>query len=345
MTSVWHVTEESARSRESAGPGSRKIGRLVAATVVTGVLGLFGAGVATGFWLDNTRIAHTTDDSSVPGGPGMPAVAGGSGTPDVRGLSEATARQVLADSAVASSRIETKSQPYAGLTGIVIEQQPAFGSPAPEVVTLTVSVPAAVPEIAGRGENELRTQLLELGTQLTVNRRYVPGTAPGTVLDITPPAGSPLTDKVSVTVADTAATAYLANVKTSRDGCSTGSYTQAGPEQGNALSCSVSTRASSEPRGPLWEFGGGVEDVDLTVGLPTDAKPGSSARVEMYVDGQRVAETEVAFGSTVKLARPTPGAMQFMLVFTAVHGDPGRITVTGSVRGSRDAIITLTEKK
>jgi hypothetical protein len=227
----------------------------------------------------------------------------------------------------------------------VVDQQPAIGASAPPVVTLTVSSPAAVPEVKGSNESDLQTQLLELGTQLVVVRRYLPGVTPGTVLEVQPAAGSELPEKVTITVADPPSTAYLSSVEASRNGCNSGSYTQAGGKKDNALSCSVSKRAGSEPNGPMWQFGGAVEEVELTFGLPTDAKPGSSVHVELLLDGRRVAETDVAYGATAKLAVATPGALQFMLVTTAAGGEPDRITVTGTVAGSRDAIVALTEKR
>ncbi|MFC4128116.1 PASTA domain-containing protein [Nocardia rhizosphaerae] len=319
--------------------------RLLVFATLAAILGLFGAGAATGFWVNNTRIAHETAvTESSPAREDSVLPADSMVMPDVRGLTEEAARQVLADSTAARAVVETRTVPFSGLTGIVIDQQPAYGAPISGTVVVTVSAPAAVPEIAGLTEVQVRTHLVELGAELVVNRQYVPGANPGSVLGIEPPAGSPLPDIVTVVVADVPATAYLANIDTTRDGCGTGSYTQAGAEQDNALSCSVRDRPSTPPRGPLWEFGGAVEDVDLSFGLPTDSQPGSTVRVEVFADGNRVAEAEVAYGRTAKVAVPTPGALQFMIVLTAVAGDPERITVTGSVRGSRDGIVALTEE-
>lgn len=326
-------------------PRPQRIQRSVLGAVLTASIGLFGAGVATGFWVNNNRIANTQSDSEPAAQPGGTVAGGSSVVPDVRGLTEAVAVQVLADSASAGSRVEIRTRPYAGLVGVVVEQEPAFGMATPPVVTLTVSSPAAVPVATGTSESDLRAQLLELGTQLVVVRRYVPTIAPGTVLEIQPPAGSELPEKVTVTIAEAPSTAYLSGVEASKNECSTGSYTQAGTKHDNAMSCSVSKRSSADPSGPIWEFSGAVEDVDLVFGLPTDAKPGGSVHIELFADGRRIAESDVAFGATTKLAVPTPGALQFTIVATAVAGEPERVTVTGTVRGSRDAIVALTEKK
>lgn len=325
----------------------QRIRRAALAAVLTASIGLFGAGVATGFWVNNNRIANTQSDPGAESAarPGGTVAGSSSAVPDVRGLTESVAVQVLADSVGAGRRVEIRTRPYAGLVGVVVEQEPAFGTAAPPVVTLTVSSPAAVPVATGTSESDLRAQLLELGAQVAVVRRYVPAIAPGTVLDILPPAGSELPEKVTVTIAEAPSTAYLSEVKASKNGCSTGSYTQAGTKRDNALSCSVSKLSSADPSGPMWEFAGAVEDVDLAFGLPTDAKPGGSVHVELFADGRRIAESDVAFGATAKLSVSTSGALQFMIVATAVAGEPDRVTVTGTVRGSRDAIVALTEKK
>lgn len=325
--------------------GTRPPRRAAAAALVLALLGLFGVGVAVGFWTNNTRLAHTTfPESAAPTDEPAADMSDGA-MPDVRGLTEDVARQILADSGRAGAPVEAVNRPYAGLPGIVIEQQPAFGTLAAEAVTLTISGPAAVPDAAGRTEAEIRSQLLELGTQMTVVRRYSPEIAPGTVLGIEPAAGSQLPDMVTVTVADPPASAYLADVSASKDRCSTGSYTQAGAKQDNAMSCSVSERPSDEPRGPMWEFAGAVDEIELAFGLPVDAKPGSSVRVELLVDGKPSGTVDVAYGSTQKWAAAIPGALQFMIVLTATSGEPDDITVTGSVRGSQDAVVTLTEER
>ncbi|MGW4371005.1 PASTA domain-containing protein [Nocardia takedensis] len=329
--------------------GSRAVSGRTAAVVavVAALVGMFGAGTATGFWVSNSRIAHGPADPGRPDPESGPS-AGESGVvavPDVRGLTEETARGVLADSASAGSRVEIRSRAYAGLAGIVIEQEPAFGAAVAPRLVLTVSAPAAVPEVAGRTETELRTQLLELGAGVQVVRRYVPAAAPGTVLDVSPAVGSPLPDTLTLTVADSPSTAYLADVEASRDGCRSGSFTQAATKQDNALSCSVTKRPGVEPRGPMWEFAGAVEEIELGVGLPTDAEPAGAAHVELFADGRPVAAADIAYGATTKLSAATPGALQFMIVVTATNGAPERVTVTGTVRGSREAIIALTEKK
>ncbi|BDT87281.1 hypothetical protein FMUAM8_30450 [Nocardia cyriacigeorgica] len=319
---------------------------LVTIAVVLTALGLFGTGLTTGFWANNERIAHSASSALSSPAP-VPSESEdeqlGSMMPDVRGLSEPVARQVLADSAAGGARVDTESRPHAGLSGIVIEQQPAFGTAVPDVVRLTISAPAAVPAVDGRTETEIRAQLLELGVQANVVRRYARGSAPGAVLGIEPPAGSPLPETVTVTVADTAATAYLADVEATENACAAGSYTQAGARKDNALSCRVNNRRGSEPKGPIWEFARAVDEIELTFGLPTDAKPGSSVRVAIYVDGRPAGETEVAYGATADLGAVTTGALQFMIVVTPTGGDPDTVTVTGTVRGSRDGIVALTE--
>ncbi|WP_328435347.1 PASTA domain-containing protein [Nocardia puris] len=326
----------------------KKPGRRAAAAALALVLiGLFGTGVAVGFWANNTRLAHTTVDAAdaTNGGdaPAVDAPAESGAVPDVRGLTEDVARQVLADSGSSSARVTTDVRPYAGLPGIVIEQQPAFGALNPETVTLTISAPAAVPAVDGRTEAEIRSQLIELGTQPVFVRRYVPDVAPGTVLGIEPAPGQDLTDTVTVTVADSPATAYVSDLRASENGCSTGSYTQAGAKRDNALSCSVNTRPGARPRATMWEFAGAVDELELTFGLPTDTEPGSSVRVEIFVDGRPSGTVDVAFGSTETLTARISGALQVSMVITPVDGKPESLTVTGTVRGSQDAIIDLTE--
>ncbi|HLS77098.1 MAG TPA: PASTA domain-containing protein [Nocardia sp.] len=324
---------------------SRRIGAKSAAWALI-ILGLFGGGTATGWWahrhFESTRPVDTVaaasgDDSSF-------LDTASTAMPDVRGLAEPVARQILADAGVAADRLTVESRPFAGLGGMIVEQDPPFGTADPGAVRLIVSAPAAVPEIAGRSESELVRELRELGTQVAIARRYQPGADSGTVSQIDPPSGSPLPETVTVTVAADPATAYLSDVEAAENRCGTGEYSLAGSDETDALSCSVADADARSPRGPVWEFDRAVEEVDLTVGLPTDADPGARVKVTVSADGRVLREVVVGYGETVRITHNTRDALTFSLLAVAESGEPRKLTVTGVVRGDRDAIITLTEK-
>ncbi|WP_040797622.1 PASTA domain-containing protein [Nocardia higoensis] len=324
---------------------SRRLGTKIGAFTLI-VLGLFGAGTATGWW--GHRHWESTRPAEVATGepdtrPFLDAAS--TAMPDVRGLAEPVARQILADAGVSGDRLTVDSRPFAGLAGVIVEQDPPFGTADPGAVRLTVSVPAAVPDIAGREESALVSELRELGTQVAIARRYQPGAASGTVLQIDPPSGSPLPETVTVTVASDPATAYLADVQAAENRCSTGEYSLAGSDEENALSCSVAAADARSPRGPVWEFNRAVEDVELTVGLPTDAEPGSRVKIVVAADDRVLQEVVVEYGDTVTLNHNTRDALKFSLLAVAESGKPQKLTVTGVVRGDRDAIITLTENR
>lgn len=331
----------------AAGPSrrSRRLGTTIGAFALI-VLGLFGAGTATGWWghrhWQSTRPAQvsTAETDTRPF-----LDADSTAVPDVRGLTEAVARQILADAGVSGEQLTVDSRPFAGLVGVVVEQDPPFGTADPGAVRLTVSVPAAVPAAADRDESAVVSELRELGTQVAIVRHYQPGAAAGTVLQVDPPSGAPLPETVTVTVAADPATAYLANVQATENRCATGEYTLAGREEQNALSCSVAEADARSPRGPVWEFNRAVEDVELTVGLPTDAEPGSRVKLIATADGRVLQESTVEYGATVTMNLNTRDALQFSLLAVGDGGDPEEVTVAGVVRGDRDAIVALTEDR
>src|SRR5690606_19401805 len=132
---------------------SRRLGTKIGAFALI-VLRLFGAGTATGRWghrhWESTRPAEVTTGQPDPRPFPDPA---STAIPALRRLAEPAGRQILADAGVSGDLLTVDSRPFAGLAGVIVEQDPPFGTADPGAVRLTVSVPAAVPDIANREES------------------------------------------------------------------------------------------------------------------------------------------------------------------------------------------------
>ena len=281
-------------------------------------LALFAGGFTAGWRVhDVAASGQVLPEPSVVTVTALPASQAEALMPDVRGLGEATARQVLADAGVTTTPTVTE-KPWAGVAGVVVEQSPVFGTSAPDSVTLTVSAPALVPATEGRTATDVANEVSSLGAQVTVARRYQPGAAPGSVLAIDPTPGAALPPEVTITEAQAAESRYLTEVKPLEGGCSVREVKISGPSYPHGLVCEE--RRSGEH---VWLLSRDVDAVTGLFGIPDTADPATTATVEILIDGQPVQTANLTYGAdAIPIDLTTTGALRLAVRITTESPEP-----------------------
>lgn len=304
--------------REGTEPaaGARRRSRwpwFVAAGLLLIAAGAFAGGAVVGWRVHDRAVAAGEQPTPVvvtvtaePAGPSEVAM------PDVRGLSEQTARQVIADAGVPASAIKVSTRQWAGDEGLVVEQTPVFGTENPTAVDLVLSERAVVPEAVGRPADDVADQVSQLGAQVTLSEVHKAGATPGTVLAVEPAAGEPLPGVIALTVAGAPSSVFLSAVEPLEGRCSAGEVRLNGPTYTNGMTCSV--RDTGEF---VWLLSRGVDSVKGAVGIPDTEDPAMSAKVEVIVDGKTVVTGAAAYGQApVALDLNTAGALRLVVRVT-----------------------------
>jgi hypothetical protein len=225
--------------------------------------------------------------------------------PDVRGLDPDDALQVLADAGIEVSTVTTESRPAAGRSDIVIEQVPAFGAERPTEVVLTISEPAAVPDLAGLDVAEAVALLRELGAQIEQIGVYVPDVDEETVVAVSPVAGSPLPEGVTLTVTEAPSVAKLADIDNSGDCGFASELTMDGKDWAPGVSCSTSSSGESA----TWSLDNHVDVITGTIGILDAEEAGTSATVSVVGDGVVLATFVLGYGSSQSFELRTTGVV------------------------------------
>lgn len=237
--------------------------------------------------------------------------------PDVRGLDEQTALRVIADAGVPVTRVSMSTRPAAGASGIVIDQTPVFGTARPNDVTVVVSAPVAVPDLVGLQIEQASAELSILGAAVARVGRYEPDEKVGVVLDVSPLAGEPLPEQVTLTINVAPSSVFLSTVAQSERGCSVSrEFIMEGQAYGNGLTC----RAQSSPARTAWLLSGAVDRITGSLGIPDGEEVGSRATAVIAVDGVTVGSYSLEWGKAQPVDIRTTGALKL------------EITVSSSVR-------------
>lgn len=276
-------------------------------------IALIGAGVIIG-WVAFSRTTPTPPTTEVVQVPIVPETSDEVTMPDVRGLDESTARTALTDSGIPADVITVATRPAAGTVGVVVIQDPAYGTAAPTQVLLTVSTEAAVPDVIGQPEDDATTELMALGARVEVKREYDPNTDPGLVLATDPKAGKPITDAVTLTVAETAGSAYLTQLPTvdGSNRCSTTTAILGGQQYDQSLECS----AGIQPTDYTWLLADKTTTFEATIGVPDDGDQTATATVEILVDGTRKTSGTVSYTKPLPVTVDTKGGTQLTVRLT-----------------------------
>lgn len=271
--------------------------------------GSFGAG-----WITATQVNAQNIPKNPPATvvevPALDPLGSNSLMPDVRGLSDADAMQVLADAGIAVSTVTTTTKPAAGTSGIVIEQTPAFGTEAPTEVALVVSSPAEVPDLVGTDIDAAIADLALLGTGVNRVGTYDPDKKVGEIVAVSPKPGSPLPVEVELTVNVSPTSVFLSEIRADQSSCSTGALLVAGNTSQNALECNAST---SSPANSAWLVAAAADRFVATVGIPDSEPTTAKARIDVLVDGKKVATVDVVWGKSEDIEIDVSGALKLEL--------------------------------
>lgn len=310
----------------AAPPRQRRPWRtLGVASVLVLALGIFGGGFYLG-WTAQGEISGRQDSATPYEAPAptggsdpsaAPTAAAGYPMPDVRGLTTETATTVLADLAVAPGAVRLVEQAAAGPAGVVIEQSPVHGAEPIADVTLTVTIPTTVPDVAGRTRDEVIDELAKLGAEVVEEFSYVPGQSAGTVLSSEPAAGQPLPASVKIVVAESPAVVHLAELSTVDGSCSTDETSIDGGQFDRSVVC----RASGDESSVSWVVARAAERLRGVVGVPDTGLPSTKVRVKIFGDGKELKAVTAKYGDAVDLDVPIDGVLRLTVSVRLTNGE------------------------
>lgn len=304
---------KASRTRLARFWASRRALTVAAACVLA--LALLGVGFTAGWWVSGQQESNYSGPAlvEVP----VPQYAADSrvSMPDVRGLTQVEAQGILADAGIPSSAVAVATQEWAGTPGVIIEQSPAFGTLNPAEVKLTTSAPAAVPNVIGQPEAQAGSILAGLGTRVESARRYVAGTGAGVVVEVVPPAGSPLGESVTMVVSEAPVSIYLSQVQRIEGSCSADEVAINGTTYPDSVSCA----ASDKPALSEWLVNRAVDEFSGTLGVPDDGPADAQVSVRIIADGQEVASIASSYGKPMPFKVPLTGVLRLGVEVTAVN--------------------------
>ena len=261
--------------------------------------------------------------------------------PDVRGLSEADARQVLADAGYDAAIVMINNVPSVAAAGTVAAQQPVSGTANPSAITLSLPSPATMPDLGGKLLDEATQALAAMGAEPAVKRVYEASAKPGTILGTEPKSGDTLTVAPLLTVAASPGTAPLSSLQ---DGGSCRSISS-GSADGIPITDGVSCSADSNSSTTYWILGRTLSRLKMTVGLDDSSEPSSRAKVTITVDGKALMDRELAYGESTNIDSDIAGALRLEVVVTSVSSSSSRgpavVLANATVLGSSEAIDAL----
>ncbi|MGJ3191238.1 PASTA domain-containing protein [Paenarthrobacter sp. FR1] len=261
--------------------------------------------------------------------------------PDVRGLTEADARQVIADAGYDPASVKISNVPSVLMTGTIAAQNPVAGTTNPKDITLSLPAPALMPDLAGKTLDEGSRALSSMGAQPLVNRVYDPKTATGTIISSVPGSGAALTAAPTLVVAGAPDSIPLASFKASGS-CGTIS---SGSVNGTPLTSGVSCSARREAATTFWILGRTLNRIQATVGFEDRAEKNSRAKVKITADGNVILDKELAYGDGEKLDADVTNVLRLEIEVTATS--PGTsssnsiVLGNATLLGSADAIAAL----
>ncbi|MDP9905604.1 PASTA domain-containing protein [Arthrobacter bambusae] len=267
--------------------------------------------------------------------------------PDVRGLSEADARQVLADAGYDASIVKVSKTPSVVSAGTVAAQDPVAGTMQPVSITLSLPSPAVMPEIVGKDVGEASKSLAALGAQPIVKRIFDAKAGPGSVISTDPASGSPLTAAPTLTVASTPASSPLSALKGTG---SCGSVTS-GSVNGTAITTGVRCAGYSKEETTFWILGRGLSRLKGVVGIDDSSNSKARVKVTITADGKPLVDQEISYGQSVNLDADVSGVLRLELKVSDANAGTGSnsssnetpyLTIGNAVLlGSEEAVAAL----
>lgn len=288
------------------------------------LLGVFGTGVWLGWTMQGEVTARRTVATAVDPAPTAPTdIDNGADPesafemPDLRGLTAADAKTVLADLGVLDSQIATSDQAAAGPAGIVLDQSPQFTATTYDRVALTISVPATVPDFAGRSRDEVIDELSDLGAQVEEEFSYDEKATPGSVLSISPAPGEPLPLSVKLTIAEEPAEVFLGSLDEVEGSCSTESLSVDGRTYDQSLSC----YAREEAESISWLLGRSADRFQAQVGIPDTGEVDAKVRVRIIGDGVELASFVARYANPQKVDVDVKNVLRLTITTRLVNSE------------------------
>ena len=262
--------------------------------------------------------------------------------PDVRGLTEADARQVISDAGYDPASVKISNVPSVLTTGTIAAQDPAAGTKNPTAITLSLPAPALMPDLAGKPLDEASRTLSSMGAQPLVNRVYDPKTTPGSIISSEPPSGAALTATPTLIVAGAPGSIPLSSSKATGN-CGTIST---GSINGAPITGGISCNARSEASTTFWILGRTLNRLKAVVGFEDRADKDSRARVKMTADGKVILDEELAYGEGHNLDADVTNVLRLEIEVTAstASGTSGSAPIVlgnATLLGSAEAIAAL----
>jgi hypothetical protein len=243
--------------------------------------------------------------------------------PDVEGLTRDSALEALADAGLDPSAVRFSEKPYAAPEGTVVDQQPLRGTRKPKNLRLALAIPATLPDVVGQPSSDAIAALEALGAQAVTTQVYDPNVQVNRVVSTDPPAGSPLPSQVTLAVASAPSAVFVADVSSVSGFCDASSATTGGKRFDHSVLCDT----SDDPL--TFALSGLVDGLVATVGISDDSEAGTTAKVEVIVDGRVVATVDVSFGESKPLEVLLTGGQ---LVQLRVTGSDEAVLVLGDAR-------------
>ncbi len=295
-------------------PRGKRLGALGLVGLGSGLIGLV-AGLLLGWFMPAVGPTSAATEVVV-GQPAGEAVVSPL-VPDVRGLTEADARQVLADHGLTEARVVVTPMAHVEAPGVVVRQEPAHGASLPALITLLVAQAGPMPDLVGKTEAEARTTAIAMGADPSVVRLYSPGLAVGRVVSSQPAAGEPLSAQMTLTVASPPASRPLAEIK--QDGsCGSVDARLNGKAYPTSVGCDARSGRVQES---VYLLNRQVGRLTASLGIDDRATPGARAAVTITGDGNQLFTGTAEYGGTVTVDADTAGVLR--LVITVERVDAG----------------------
>ncbi len=321
-------------------PKKRRVqGLAIGAFALIGVSALVGSFIAGWLVKDAIQAAAVSPTPEVIEVPMIQAQSGEKRVPDVRGLSVTDAKQALADTGFDAARIQVEAAPWAGEPGLVISQDPVVGEVLTGSIVLTISEVALMPDLAGLTRSEAIEAVRTFGAEVEVSELFRPDTATGQVLDQAPMPGTPIPEHVFLTISQPGSAVFLSQLTMADDSgrCSEYSVSLNGKRFEGALSCSA-----GREEGELysWALGRHATYLSMVMGISDSAPPGTSAKVQIFTDGNEVYSGKAQYGTTTDVGVDLEGILRLEIVITGTDREDVYFG-DALVKGTDDKIANL----
>ena len=257
--------------------------------------------------------------------------------PDVVGLNINEAQAAIGDAGITGVEFTRTERPGAGPPGTVLDQQPQVGLRPEGTVEFVVSTPVQMPDVLGRPEGEVRSQLEDLGAVVNTERVVEPLEAAGSVINATTPRGDDIPSVVILTVAEPGDALSLSTVSSvDSSSCSTSSSNSV---KGVTLSNNIVCRPGSSPATADYAINRNVTLFEATLG--TDDREGTGgATVTIYGDGRPIKTVRVSLGRSERVQIDVRDVMRLGFQVTTADRDQAPDVVIGdaTLRGSTEGL-------